>query len=448
METGITEPEVYGAKFLFLKTIRLNVPLCLYSITCFMFHPIFQSLIYQKVCLQYDDRIGNDVNCSQPEISSNSELQAIANWIVLLSSIAICSLGFFASALIGRLGDTKSRKAALLIPFTGLILEGISLVVQSYYMEFSVYWLVGSEALFAAFGGYMSIFSSFFAYATDSVSKYPPKCRSLIIAVLEGVIGFGGTIGYLCSFLLKLWGFNGLFKAFLVIYITCFVTVFFLPSINNNQREIEYKKDMFGFDLIKFLWRRKRIGTFLALIIAFTISFFTFIGSVHISFYYLKFRFNWDAGLYGFLKGPTQGLAMLNVLFVYPLLRTHNFTDRTLSLIGVISRALGRLWLGITWSTPSTFLLILFDSFTRFAASGMRAMSANIVPVNNHGSMFTLFAVTEAFSNLMAAIVFHTLFPLSLDFLPQLSFYILAVVMLIPTAILYLLPEQLANITE
>ncbi|VIO98105.1 T-cell receptor beta chain ANA 11, putative [Brugia malayi] len=448
METGITESEVYGAKFLFLKTIRISVPLCLYSITCFMFHPIFQSLIYQKVCLQYGDRIGVDANCSHPEISSNSELQAIANWIVLLSSIAICSLGFLTSALIGRLGDTKSRKAALLIPFTGLVLEGISLVVQSYYMELSVYWLVGSEALFAAFGGYMSIFSSFFAYATDSVRKYPPKCRSLIIAVLEGVIGFGGTIGYLCSFLLKLWGFSGLFRAFLVIYITCFVAVFFLPSINNNQREIEYKKDILGFDLIKFLWRQKRIGTFLALIIAFAISFFTFIGSVHISFYYLKFRFNWDAGLYGFLKGPTQGLAMLNVLFVYPLLRTHNFTDRTLSLIGVISRALGRLWLGITWSTPSTFLLILFDSFTRFAASGMRAMSANIVPVNNHGSMFTLFAVTEAFSNLMAAIVFHTLFPLSLDFLPQLSFYILAVIMLIPTTILYLLPEQLANITE
>lgn len=250
METGITESEVYGAKFLFLKTIRISVPLCLYSITCFMFHPIFQSLIYQKVCLQYGDRIGVDANCSHPEISSNSELQAIANWIVLLSSIAICSLGFLTSALIGRLGDTKSRKAALLIPFTGLVLEGISLVVQSYYMELSVYWLVGSEALFAAFGGYMSIFSSFFAYATDSVRKYPPKCRSLIIAVLEGVIGFGGTIGYLCSFLLKLWGFSGLFRAFLVIYITCFVAVFFLPSINNNQREIEYKKDILGFDLI------------------------------------------------------------------------------------------------------------------------------------------------------------------------------------------------------
>lgn len=165
----------------------------------------------------------------------------------IFSSVAICSLGLFTSAVIGRLGDTKSRKAALLIPFTGLVLEGISLVVQSYYMEvsdvknlhylndlyfiyrsarlktflmqrliafkvndvnqfqyqifltiysiefqLSVYWLVGSEALFAAFGGYMSIFSSFFAYATDSVCNSPPKYRSLVIAVLEGVIGFGG----------------------------------------------------------------------------------------------------------------------------------------------------------------------------------------------------------------------------------------------------------------
>ncbi|VDP12123.1 unnamed protein product [Onchocerca flexuosa] len=510
MRTGTTDTTAYSAKFLFLKTVRINVPLCLYSITSFMYHPIFQSLVYQKACLQYGDRIGIGVNCSHPEISSNSELQAIANWILLLSGVAICSLGLFTSALIGRFSDTKSRKAALLIPFSGLILEGASLVAQSYYMEvsnplnfsnginlsslfqLSVYWLVGSEALFAAFGGYMSIFSSFFAYATDSMHNYPPKCRSLVIAVLEGVIGFGGTVGYLCLVLLKFWGFVGLFTAFLIIYIICFLAVFFLPSINSRSTaesrsttEIEYKRDMFGFDLVvssfhfariapvysdiiemtkmilsgfvykcnkirekrdnnyflnilqKLLWQQKRIGTFIALIVAFAVSFFTFIGSTHISLYYLKFRFGWDAALYGFLKGPTQGFATLNVLFIYPLLRTHNFTDRTLSLIGVISRALGRLWLAVTWSTSSTFLLMFFDSFARFGASGMRAISANIVPLKNHGSMFTLFAVTEAFSNLIAAVIFHTLFPLSLDFLPQLSFYILAVIMLIPIVILW-----------
>ncbi|VDK87174.1 unnamed protein product [Litomosoides sigmodontis] len=458
----------YDMKFLFLKTIRIDIPLCLYSITCFMYYPIFQSLIYQKACLQYVDRIGVDVNCSHPQISSNTKLQAIANWILLLCSIAICSIGIFTSAMIGRLGDTKSRKLALLIPFTGLVLEGVSLVVQSYFMELSVYWLVGSEALFSLFGGYMAIFSAFFAYATDSVHSYPPKCRSVVIAVLEGVIGFGGTIGYLCSFLLKLWGFVGLFTGFLVLYIICFVTVFFLPSLNNSNSVggTTYRKDMFGCDFVKFLLQQKRIGAFIALIIAFAISFFTFIGSAHISFYYLKFRFGWDATLYGFLKGPTQGLSTLNVtlffeiprpsnfmskkkvLLIYPLLRKHHFTDRTLTLIGLVSRALGRLWLAVAWTTPSTFLLILLDSFTRFAPSGMRALSASIVPVKNHGSMFTLFGIAEALSNLLAAIVFHTLFPLSLDFMPQLSFYFLSAAMLIPAIIIYRLPEQIRNNTE
>uniref|UniRef100_A0A915PNA4 Thyroglobulin type-1 domain-containing protein n=1 Tax=Setaria digitata TaxID=48799 RepID=A0A915PNA4_9BILA len=398
-----------------------------------------------EVCLQYRDHIGLDVNCTDPKISSNSDLQTIANWILLLSNVAMCSLGVFTSILIGRLGDVKSRKVAMLIPFCGLALEGVLLVVQSYFMELSVYWLVVSEALFAAFGGYMSIFSAFFAYATDSVYIYPPKCRSLIIAILEGVIGLGGTVGYLCSFLLKLWGFVGLFTAFLVIYIICLLAVLFLPSVNNRTTGIEYKKDIFGLALVKSLWQQKKIGTFIAMVSAFALSFFTFIGSTHISFYYLKFRFGWDAGLYGFVKGPTQGLATLNVLFLYPFLRTHNFTDRTLSLIGVISRAMGRLWLAVAWSTPSTFLLVFFDSFTRFAASGMRAILASIVPLENHGSMFTMFSVMEAFSNLLATIIFHTLFPMSLTFLPQLSFYILAAVMLIPITILCSLPGQLTE---
>lgn len=38
----------------------------------------------------------------------------------------------------------------------------------------------------------MTIFSSSFAYTSDSVSSYPAKCRSQIIAILEGIIGLGG----------------------------------------------------------------------------------------------------------------------------------------------------------------------------------------------------------------------------------------------------------------
>lgn len=43
-----------------------------------------------------------------------------------------------------------------------------------------------------------------------------------------------------------------------------------------------------------------------------------------------------------------------------------------------------------------TFSVVLFDSFTRFAATGIRAVSANIVPVRNHG-MYSLFNVDDIF---------------------------------------------------
>uniref|UniRef100_A0A0M3IGG8 Na_H_Exchanger domain-containing protein n=1 Tax=Ascaris lumbricoides TaxID=6252 RepID=A0A0M3IGG8_ASCLU len=118
------------------------------------------------------------------------------------------------------------------------------------------------------------------------------------------------------------------------------------------------------------------------LVLSFGISFLAFIGSTHILFYYLKFRFSWDAALYGLLKGPLQ--------------------------------------------------VIVLDAFSRFAATGLRAMMANSVMPEDHGSLFALIAITEAGCNLIAAVVFHMLSPVSIPILPQISFVILASLLLIP----------------
>ncbi|VDN45055.1 unnamed protein product [Gongylonema pulchrum] len=56
--------------------------------------------------------------------------------------------------------------------------------------------------------------------------------------------------------------------------------------------------------------------------------------------------------------------------------------------------------------------------------------------------MFALFAVTEAVCNLLSSVAFHSLFPLSLHFLPQISFYILAAVMIMPVIIIWLKKER------
>lgn len=44
-------------------------------------------------------------------------------------------VGTFATILIGKVGDEKSRKAALMIPFIGLILSDVTLLLQSYFIQ-------------------------------------------------------------------------------------------------------------------------------------------------------------------------------------------------------------------------------------------------------------------------------------------------------------------------
>ncbi|MFH4975958.1 hypothetical protein AB6A40_002667 [Gnathostoma spinigerum] len=428
----------------FGKQVAVAVPLGIYSITSSMFYPVFQSLVFEKVCIvEAESHPNMSINCTSGMRSSrNTSIQTEANRVLLICSIVMCLLGAVSSAFVGRIGDLKSRKYALLIPFVGLILSDVTYIVQSYFMDLSVYWLVLSEALFASFGGYMSIFSACFAYACDS-SVVSCERRSHAVAVLEGSIGLGGTVGFLITFLLHIVGYNWVYSAFLVTHIVCLILIFFLPAFHHTPKERsgQPKLSLFQHLMVPFV-EGLSSTLVLILILSFAISFFVFIGVTHILFYYLKYQFQWDAGMYGFLKGPVQGLSTLATLLLYPFLRRKGIHDCYLALSGLISRSLGAFWIAIAWSSGSVFILILFDAFSRFAPTGLRALLANTVPVSVHGSMFALLAVTEALCNLAAASVFHNIFPLTLNFLPQLSFIVMGAIMIIPCVLIWVVRKM------
>lgn len=47
-------------------------------------------------------------------------------------------VGTFATILIGKIGDEQSRKVALMIPFAGLILSDVTLLLQSYFIQVEI----------------------------------------------------------------------------------------------------------------------------------------------------------------------------------------------------------------------------------------------------------------------------------------------------------------------
>ncbi|VDK42236.1 unnamed protein product [Anisakis simplex] len=444
------------------RSHRVAIPLCVYSVTASMFLPVFQSLIYQKCIVES------------------------------FSSVVMCVIGGVSSALLGRLGDAKSRKMALLVPFAGLILADCTLILQSYFSYLSAYWLILSEGMFALCGGYMSIISCCFAYASDAVSNSPSRSRSKTIAILEGFLGLGGTIGFLCTPLLKVVGFTTVFTAFSFLHCFCILCFFLLPDIKHQTEDglPRPERTFCGCKTFNSLRRSRQKSHLPVLVFSFAVSFLAFIGecidvcgSIHILFYYLKYRFNWDATLYGLLKGPLQAVSTVATLFLYPWLRSRRIADCSLVIAGIISRLMGRLWIAVAWNThsvflceiltyiwfrfsfclmlddfdftgiyftcayfildryhvdiifinePSLLLVIPIDSLSRFSATGLRAMMANSVMPEDHGSLFALVAVVEAVCNLLAAVVFHLLFPVSIPVLPQFSFIILASFLIIP----------------
>ncbi|KHJ74944.1 hypothetical protein OESDEN_25440 [Oesophagostomum dentatum] len=171
--------------------------------------------------------------------------------------------------------------------------------------------------------------------------------------------------------------------------------------------------------------------------IAFGASYFALVGSSHILFFYLKQRFYWDAEFFGYLRALTQLSSTIMALFVYPLCKSYAIRDGTLVLIGLTARGIGRAWMAIAWNGASVFGVIPFEMFARFPATGLRSLISNNVLAEERGSAFALVAILEGTCKLAAAVIFHLLFPWSISFMPQLSFVLMAALIVPPTLLFW-----------
>ncbi|KAK6056646.1 hypothetical protein COOONC_05846 [Cooperia oncophora] len=175
--------------------IRMEIPLFLYMLTSFLKYPVFQNLIYEKACLA---RYAQDESlCSNVTAYYNDKaVQADANYFYFLSSLVLTIPSLFSTLALGAASDSWSIKVPLLIPFFGLIFCTTNYIIQTTYMNGSIYLLLISDALFGICGGYVSIISTSLSYGVKTTKT---SRRSVRIAGIEGAIGLGGTIGYVLS---------------------------------------------------------------------------------------------------------------------------------------------------------------------------------------------------------------------------------------------------------
>lgn len=216
-----------------VKQINVEVPLFLYMIASFLHMPVFQSIIYDKCC---SSLYPNDEEyCkNSTAVNDDKDIQTFANYIFLYSNLCQTLTAVPTTILLGTFGDRRSRKLAMLVPFVGVVLADVNYIIQASKTSYNVYFLLISDLLFGVCGGYSAIIGTIFSYGAEETSQ---KGRSYRMAILEGSIGLGGTIGYFLSgYLLSSIGYEGVFVIELVLHAASFF--FIVAFVVDCKREI------------------------------------------------------------------------------------------------------------------------------------------------------------------------------------------------------------------
>uniref|UniRef100_A0AC34G022 Major facilitator superfamily (MFS) profile domain-containing protein n=1 Tax=Panagrolaimus sp. ES5 TaxID=591445 RepID=A0AC34G022_9BILA len=152
--------------------------------------------------------------------------------------------GVFSTTLLGKIGDEKSRKLAMIVPLIGLLLADFVLLFLTWFSETSPYLYVLSETLFGLCGGYVTILSSSFAYGSH-LAKVSGFHRSKAMSVLEGAIGIGSVIGFFCTSFIKSTGYLNAYFVMTGIHILCIIFVLSLNDIKPTKEILEEKRKGF-----------------------------------------------------------------------------------------------------------------------------------------------------------------------------------------------------------
>ncbi|VDM53200.1 unnamed protein product [Angiostrongylus costaricensis] len=418
----------------------MEIPLFLYMLTSYLKYPVFQNLMYEKSCLVRYSEVRIFSKCSNVTAYYNDKsIQADANHFYFLSSVVLTLPSFFSTLLLGAATDLWSVKVPLLIPFFGLILCTSNYVMQTVYMDASIYLLLISDAIFGICGGYIAILATVISYGVKTTSV--PR-RSVRIAGVEGAIGLGGTAGYILSGTTReILGYPYVFLLMLILQVVAFFYILIFAKeckrtgIDRQDNEVlilERTSKLFWkcvealSNYRQLLTISRRFQFILGLnLLAFGVELFIFSGLMDIQYSYLQFKLGWGDQQYGWFSGLTVYFANWQTLIsvLYPLLYLRGFTDGTLGCFGLLAKMLSLVLLAFLTNSAMAYSLIVVTCLNRFIPTGFRSFISSIIETTEQGKMFSLIALLEGAIGLLASAFFNTLYPKTLSFFPGL-FYI------------------------
>ncbi|CAJ0580392.1 unnamed protein product, partial [Mesorhabditis spiculigera] len=426
-----------------LGNFTMEIPLALYMLTSFLRFPVFQNLIYEKVCMELRD----DPNLCQnvSAYHDDKEIHEKFNHIYFLSTITLLIPSNVVVLFLGAACDIWSTKIPLLIPFTGLVFSTANYIFQAAYMESNVYWLLLSDAIFGVCGGYLGVIGTTMTYSVKATSQ---SHRSVRIAMMEGSIGLGGTIGYALSGTLRsAVGYTWSFVIHLILQVIGYIYIiaFAKELINQEEREPSLSESgeigrsnniivhlievLHGF--YRLITKPRQYRTLLWMCLsALALELLIFAGLMDIQYSFLRYTLGWGDKEYGWFSGLSYGLTTATVLLIYPYLKFRGWNDSLLGSLGLGLKIISLIVFAFIVALWMAYVVTVLTMANRFVSTGFRSFTSRLVEEAEQGKLFSLIVLLEGLTALAATSIYNNLYPKTLHIFPGMMILVSAAILL------------------
>ena len=286
-----------------LADITVEPVVFLYMFSMFLFIPTFQSLIFDKICLQkHSQDFCTQLNKNETFIEQNKAdhhgvITDTSHWILYTNLAGTIPCFVMMVLFLGPLGDKIGRKVPVLLPCIGSLINYLSWFLNAKYISAPLYLMCIGSFINGIFGSFPALFMSAYSYIGHISTG---KSKVIRIAIVQSMHAFAGTLGVLVSgVILDRQGYLFVF-GFLMCLAFCSIlfVVVWIENVRNNEPEeenMEFCQSVSKFfkDSSKCVTKRREPKVFKSIFcvgLAFNLLIIVFAGKIYKCTYIDKFK--------------------------------------------------------------------------------------------------------------------------------------------------------------
>lgn len=359
---------------------------------------------------------------------SDSKAQEVGATYMLLHKIVINLPALILGLICGAWSDKVGRKLPMMLPCVGAVIGALAYIGSELLYPHVLPLVLLGAAVRGLLGKSAVISMALHSYITDTTSTVSRTTR---LARLLAMNYFGYFFGSLLSgILLDVVRFNIVFCVVGIINaVTCLLIAFCLEetsqiSIANSELfSLQNMKESFSV-LTRRRPQRFLLLSFISLVTLWQVC---KAGEVDVTLLVVERKpLNWRHALYGYLLAADYACLGIGVLILLPIL-SKRMHDISLVLIGVFFKFGRVICIAVGSNSYVMFASVVVGAPASMVVSGSKSIVSKLVEYDEVGKIFSLLSTGETVSNLIGAVVFTTIYKITLPIWPPTVFVIEAV---------------------